>query len=62
MTTTSNPPAPTMSSRQFLTYDAATGGYELPPEHAVALVDQDSPAFLPGFFQVAYGAVRDATE
>ena len=46
----------------FVTYDPATGSYELPPEHAVALADQDSPAFLPGFFQLAYGTVRDAAQ
>ena len=45
----------------FLTYDAGAGRYELPAEHAVALADETSPAFLPGFFQIAYGTVRDAT-
>ena len=29
-------------------------------EHAVALTDETSPAFLPGFFQIAFGTVRDA--
>ena len=33
----------------FVTYDASTGRYELPPEHAVALTDETSPAFLPEF-------------
>ena len=37
------------------------GTYTLPPEHAVALTDEDSPAFLPGFFQIALGTVRDAS-
>ena len=31
-----------------------------PPEHAVALADETSPAYLPGFFQIALGTVRDA--
>jgi SAM-dependent methyltransferase len=43
----------------FVELDAASGAYVLPAEHAVALADETSPAFLPGFFQVAYGAVRD---
>ncbi len=34
--------------------------YTLPAEHAVALTDESSPAFLPGFFQIAFGTVRDA--
>ena len=29
------------------------GRYSLPPEQAVALTDEDSPAYLPGFFQIA---------
>ncbi len=44
----------------FVTYDPADGRYTLPPEHAVALTDETSPAFLPGFFQLATGVVRDS--
>jgi 2-polyprenyl-3-methyl-5-hydroxy-6-metoxy-1,4-benzoquinol methylase len=44
----------------FVDHDAATGRYTLPAEHAVALADETSPAFLPGFFQIAHGTVRDA--
>src|SRR5215212_2047755 len=44
----------------FVDYDPATGGYTLPTEHAVALADETSPAFLPGFFQLAHGTVNDA--
>ena len=44
----------------FVTYDPATSTYSLPPEHAVALADESSPAFLPGLFQIAFGTVRDA--
>lgn len=45
----------------FVEYDAATATYSLPAEHAVALTDESSPAFLPGFFQVAVGSVLDVT-
>jgi SAM-dependent methyltransferase len=41
-------------------YDPATGRYTLPAEHAVALTDETSPAYLPGFFQIAQGVVADA--
>jgi SAM-dependent methyltransferase len=44
----------------YVSYDPATGQYTLPPEHAAALTDESSPAYLPGFFQIAYGTVRDA--
>lgn len=44
----------------FVTYDPQTLTYSLPAEHAVALTDASSPAFLPGFFQIAFGTVRDA--
>jgi SAM-dependent methyltransferase len=44
----------------FVDYDPETRRYTLPPEHAVALADESSPAFLPGFFQIAHGTARDA--
>jgi SAM-dependent methyltransferase len=44
----------------YLTYDPAGGTYELPPEQTVALTDSDSPAYLPGFFQIALGTVIDS--
>jgi SAM-dependent methyltransferase len=44
----------------YVDHDAETGHFSLPPEHAVALTDETSPAFLPGFFQIAFGTVRDA--
>ncbi|NYE18669.1 class I SAM-dependent methyltransferase [Microbacterium immunditiarum] len=43
----------------YVTYDPETRRYTLPPEHAVAMTDPDSPAFLPGFFQIALGTVHD---
>jgi len=41
----------------YVTY--ADGRYTLPAEHAVALADENSPAFLPGAFQLMTAAVRD---
>jgi SAM-dependent methyltransferase len=43
----------------YVTYDPDTARYTLPPEHAVALTIEDSPAFLPGLFQIALGTVTD---
>ena len=34
--------------------------YSLAPEQAVAFCDEDSPAYLPGFFQNALGSVLDS--
>lgn len=45
---------------QFVRYEPDTGRYVLPTEHAVALTDEDSPAFLPGLFQIALGTVADS--
>ena len=44
----------------FVSYDPDTGRYTLPPEQAVAFTDADSPAYLPGFFQIAFGSMLDA--
>lgn len=44
----------------FVEYDADSLRYTLPAEHAVALTDETSPAYLPGFFQIALGTVRDS--
>lgn len=44
----------------YVSYDPQTRTYTLPPEQAVALTDTDSPVYLPGFFQIAHGTVRDA--
>jgi SAM-dependent methyltransferase len=44
----------------FVTYDPAEGRYSLPPEQTVALTDEDSPAYLPGFFEIALGSVLDS--
>jgi SAM-dependent methyltransferase len=44
----------------YVAYDPDSGRYTLPPEQAVALTDPDSPAYLPGFFQIALGSVLDS--
>src|SRR4051812_6185038 len=44
----------------YVEYDADSGRYTLPPEQAIALTDEDSPAYLPGFFQIALGSVVDS--
>jgi 2-polyprenyl-3-methyl-5-hydroxy-6-metoxy-1,4-benzoquinol methylase len=44
----------------FVDYDPGSGRYTLPPEQAVALTDESSPAFLPGIFQIALGSVIDS--
>jgi SAM-dependent methyltransferase len=43
----------------FVTYDAATQRFTLPPEQAFALAMEDSPVFLPGFFQVVSAVIKD---
>jgi SAM-dependent methyltransferase len=44
----------------YIDYDPDSGRYTLPAEHAVALTDESSPAYLPGFFQIALGSVLDS--
>jgi SAM-dependent methyltransferase len=46
----------------YVEYDAGTGRYTMPPEQTVALTDPSSPAYLPGFFQIALGTVQHTTE
>jgi SAM-dependent methyltransferase len=41
----------------YVDYDPEADTYALPPEHAVAFTDPSSPAYLPGFFQIAVGSV-----
>jgi SAM-dependent methyltransferase len=50
----------TQAAGGYVTYDAADSTYTLPPEQAVALTDESSPAYLPGFFQIALGSVIDS--
>jgi 2-polyprenyl-3-methyl-5-hydroxy-6-metoxy-1,4-benzoquinol methylase len=44
----------------YVEYDEDSGRYTLPPEQAVALTDPNSPAYLPGFFQIALGSMLDS--
>jgi 2-polyprenyl-3-methyl-5-hydroxy-6-metoxy-1,4-benzoquinol methylase len=44
----------------YIAYDPDSGRYTLPAEQSVALTDRDSPAYLPGFFQIALGSVIDS--
>jgi SAM-dependent methyltransferase len=46
----------------YVAYDPDSGRYSLPPEQAAALTDSSSPAYLPGFFQIALGSVVDSPE
>ncbi len=42
----------------FVTYDPATQRYELPAEHALALANEDSPAFVCGAFELATASLK----
>jgi 2-polyprenyl-3-methyl-5-hydroxy-6-metoxy-1,4-benzoquinol methylase len=44
----------------YVDYDSETNRFSLPVEYAVALTEKDSPAYLPGFFQIALGSVLDS--
>ena len=46
----------------YVDYHPAAGRYSLPPEQAVAFTDEDSPAYLPGFFEIALGSVLDSPQ
>jgi SAM-dependent methyltransferase len=46
----------------YVTYDPDSGRYTLPPEQAVALTVPDSPAYLPGAFQLALGTLADSSK
>jgi SAM-dependent methyltransferase len=43
----------------YVTYDPATERFALPPEQAMALAQDDSPAFIPGAFQLAAALIKD---
>ena len=44
----------------YIAYDPASARYSLAPEQTIALTDSDSPAYLPGFFEIALGSVLDS--
>jgi SAM-dependent methyltransferase len=41
-----------LAAAGYVTYDAQSGGFTLPPEQATALGDEASPAFVPGLFAI----------
>lgn len=43
----------------FVTYDAATKRFTLPDEQALALAVEDSPAYLPGAYQIIASVLKD---
>ncbi len=46
----------------YVTYNAQQGTYTLPPEQALALAVENSPAYLPGAFQIISACFHDATK
>src|SRR5215472_5254079 len=46
----------------FVTYDSATQHYTLPAEQAMALADEDSPAFVGGAFELATATLLSRPE
>ena len=46
--------------RRYVTCEPATATYTLPPEQAPALAVENSPVFLPGFFQIVSACFNDA--
>ena len=46
----------------YVTYDSKSGKFSLSEEQAFALADENSPAFLPGAFQVALAAAKAEEE
>src|SRR5882724_309294 len=49
-----------MVSARYVEYDAATGRYTLPPEHAAVLADETSPFFVGGFLEMIVPSVIQA--
>jgi len=46
----------------YVTYDPATGRFSLSEEQVFTMADENSPAFLPGAFQVALAATRSVKQ
>src|SRR6185437_15936571 len=46
----------------FVKYDPATQRYELPPEQAMALADENSPAFVCGAFELATATLKSGPQ
>lgn len=43
----------------YVTYDAASKTFTLPNEQAYALAVEDSPAYLPGAFEILSAVIKD---
>ncbi len=43
----------------YIMYDDKSGGYYLSPEQAFALAQEDSPAYIPGAFQIVSAVIKD---
>ncbi len=43
----------------IITYDPSTQKYRLPPEHAIALTDENSPAYIAGAYQILASLFKD---
>jgi len=46
----------------YVEYDPAGGTFRLPPEQAMALADENSPAFVPGAFQIVAAMAKDEAQ
>ncbi|MGA7626588.1 MAG: class I SAM-dependent methyltransferase [Candidatus Acidiferrales bacterium] len=46
----------------FVTYDPAAGQFTLPPEQGMALADENSPVFLPGYFQIVEASLKSVSK
>ena len=58
--TIESPDDPSAAAGAYVDYDPDSGRYTLPVEHAAVLVDESSPAYLPGVFQNALGSLVDS--
>jgi SAM-dependent methyltransferase len=47
------------AASEYVEYDAAAGTFRLPPEQALALAVDESPAFIPGAFQLLAAMIKD---
>jgi SAM-dependent methyltransferase len=46
----------------YVTYDSASDSFTLPNEQAFALAVEDSPAYLPGAFQIVSAVMKDSSK
>jgi len=51
-----------MASAQWIEYDPERGTFDLPPEHALFLVDEDSVHYLAGFLEQAHAMAEMADD